>query len=211
LAIRYRIATTCTLIPMDEHELDSDPVRQFGVWYADAHGAGVAQPEATALATSTPDGRPSVRLVLLKAYDERGFVFYTNHHSRKGAELEVNPNVALAFYWQPLRRQVRVEGAAERLPEAESAAYFATRPRGSRLAAWASPQSRPVAGRAELDALFDDAAARFSDDVPLPAFWGGYRVAPDAMEFWQGQENRLHDRFRYERSGDGWTLVRLAP
>ena len=196
---------------MDELELDSDPVRQFGVWYADAQSAGVAQPEAMALATSTPDGRPSVRLVLLKAFDERGFVFYTNHHSRKGEELAVNPSAALAFYWQPLRRQVRVEGAVERIADTESTAYFAARPRGSRLAAWASPQSRAVADRAKLDALFDDATGRFPDDVPLPAFWGGYRVAPDVMEFWQGQENRLHDRFRYERTGTGWTMSRLAP
>jgi len=196
---------------MDELELDSDPVRQFGVWYADAQSAGVAQPEAMALATSTPDGRPSVRLVLLKAFDERGFVFYTNHHSRKGAELALNPSAALAFYWQPLRRQVRVEGSVDRIDEAESAAYFATRPRGSRLAAWASPQSRAVADRAELDGLFDDAVGRFPADVPLPAFWGGYLVAPEAMEFWQGQENRLHDRFRYERSRTGWTMSRLAP
>jgi pyridoxamine 5'-phosphate oxidase len=197
--------------PMEEHELDADPVRQFGVWYDAAQAAGVAQADATALATATPDGQPSVRLVLLKGYDERGFVFYTNHHSRKATELAANPRAAFAFFWQPLRRQVRVEGVVERVSDGESAAYFETRPRGSRLAAWASPQSRPVADRIELDALYDEADARFPGDVPLPAFWGGYRVVPHTIEFWQGRENRLHDRFRYERSGDAWTMTRLAP
>ena len=196
---------------MDEHELDPDPVRQFGAWYAEAQAAGVAQPDATALATATADGRPSVRLVLLKAHDERGFVFYTNHESRKAAELAASPWAALAFHWQPLRRQVRVEGAVERVADEESAAYFATRPRGSRVAAWASPQSRPVASRAELDRLFEEADARLGDDVALPPFWGGYRVVPDALEFWQGCENRLHDRVRYERTESGWKMERLAP
>jgi len=196
---------------MEEHELDPDPVRQFGVWYAEAQAAGLPQPDATALATATVGGRPSVRLVLLKACDERGFVFYTNHESRKAGELAANPCAALAFHWQPLRRQVRVEGSVERIPEAESVAYFATRPRGSQIAAWASPQSRPVSGRTELDGLYDEADARLADDVPLPPFWGGYRVVPTVIEFWQGRENRLHDRIRYERSGGGWTMTRLAP
>jgi pyridoxamine 5'-phosphate oxidase len=196
---------------MEEHELDPDPVRQFDVWYAAALAAGVPQPDATALATATADGAPSLRFVLLKGHDERGFVFYTNHESRKAHELAANPRAALVFYWQPLRRQVRVEGFVGRISEAESVAYFATRPRGSRLAAWASPQSRPVADRIELDALYADADTRFPGDVPLPAFWGGYRVVPEAIEFWQGQEHRLHDRFRYERADDGWTMTRLAP
>jgi pyridoxamine 5'-phosphate oxidase len=196
---------------MEERHLDLDPLRQFEIWYAEAEAAGVAQPDATALATATADGSPSVRLVLLKPYDGRGFVFYTNRESRKAGELAENPRAALALYWQPLRRQVRVEGVVESVSEAESTAYFTTRPRGSRLAAWASPQSRPVPNRVALDALYDDAEARFPDDVPLPPFWGGYRVVPEAIEFWQGRENRLHDRFRYERSGSGWTMSRLAP
>lgn len=196
---------------MEEHELDPDPVRQFEAWYADAEAAGVAQPDATALATATADGQPSVRLVLLKAYDGRGFVFFTNRESRKAGELAANPRAALALYWQPLRRQVRVEGVVEIVSEAEATAYFATRPRGSRLAAWASPQSRPVSDRVALDALYAGVEARFPGDVPLPPFWGGYRVVPQAIEFWQGRENRLHDRFRYERSTDGWAMTRLAP
>lgn len=201
-----------TLLAMDEHELDTDPVRQFAVWYAEAQAAGLPQPDATALATATADGRPSVRMVLLKGHDEGGFVFYTNHESRKGSELAANPHAALAFHWQPLRRQVRVEGPVECVRDTESAEYFATRPRGSQIAAWASPQSSVVASRADLDRLYEETVARFgADQIPPPPFWGGYRLAPVTVEFWQGRDNRFHDRIRYERGRDGWARTRLAP
>jgi pyridoxamine 5'-phosphate oxidase len=197
---------------VDERDLDDDPIRQFGAWYRAAVDAGVAQPDAVALATATADGRPSVRMVLLKSFDESGFVFYTNRESRKGAELRANPHAALAVYWQPLRRQVRVDGMVMLASDAESVAYFATRPRSSQLAAWASPQTRAVPDRRALDGLYEDAAARFEgEDVPLPPFWGGYRIAPAAVEFWEGRDDRLHDRFRYERTSAGWARVRLAP
>ena len=197
---------------VDERDLDPDPSRAFAAWFAEATAAGVVQPDAMALATSTPDGRPSVRMVLLKGHDERGFTFFTNHESRKGTEIAANPRASLVVYWQPLNRQVRVEGAVEKIAVAEAGAYFRTRPPGSRLAAWASPQSQPIPGRGELDEWYAAAEARFATvDVPLPPFWGGYRVIPDAIEFWQGRENRLHDRIRYDRTADGWQRTRLAP
>jgi pyridoxamine 5'-phosphate oxidase len=201
-----------TLHAVDERDLDPDPLRQFGVWFAEAGNAGVDVPEAMALATATPDGRPSVRMVLLKDAAETGFGFHTNYESRKGGELDRNPRAALLFHWRPLGRQVRVEGRVERLSPDESEAYFATRPQGSRLAAWASPQSRPLADRAELERLYADAASRFpGEDVPRPPHWGGYRLLPDAYEFWQHGDDRLHDRIRYERAGDAWQRERLAP
>jgi pyridoxamine 5'-phosphate oxidase len=191
--------------------LDEDPLALFRRWYEDAE-AGSAVPEAAALATATPDGRPSVRMVLVKRVDERGFAFHTNLESRKGGELAANPRAALLFHWRELGRQVRIEGAVERVSEAEADEYFRTRPRESRLAAWASPQSRPVADRAELDGLYRQAEARFAGgDVPLPPHWGGFRVVPDVYEFWQHGENRLHDRVRYGRDGNGWRRERLAP
>lgn len=197
---------------MEERWLDDDPIRQFAAWYEEARGSGVPQPDAAALATATAAGRPSVRMVLLKGHDERGFAFYTNHDSRKARELTANPYAALVFHWQPLHRQVRIEGRIERVPDDESAAYFATRPRGSQVAAWASPQSSVVSSRAELDALYEQSTARFGgDEIPPPPFWGGYRVVPDALEFWQGRENRFHDRLRYERAGGDWASARLAP
>jgi pyridoxamine 5'-phosphate oxidase len=151
-------------------------------------------------------------MVLLKAADERGFAFHTNYESRKGEELAANPRAALLFHWRPAGRQVRVEGPVERVPAEESEAYFRTRPTGSRLAAWASPQSRPLPARAELDRLYEDAAARFpGEEVPLPPYWGGFRLVPEAYEFWQHRENRLHDRVRYERDAAGWKRLRLAP
>jgi pyridoxamine 5'-phosphate oxidase len=197
---------------MDERDLDPDPLRQFRRWFDEAREAGVAVPEAMALATSTPEGRPSVRMVLLKGADEAGFGFHTNYESRKGGELEANPNGALLFHWQAQGRQVRVEGRVARAPADESETYFATRPIASRLAAWASPQSRPLADRDELERLYADALARFPDeDVPRPKHWGGYRLVPDAYEFWQHADNRLHDRVRYEREAAGWSRVRLGP
>ena len=196
---------------MDEHDLDPDPLRQFERWFAEASGAGLEVPEAMALATATPAGRPSARMVLLKGADERGFAFFTGYESRKGRELAANPHAALLFHWQPLGRQLRVEGRVERLPTAESEAYFRTRPLGSRLAAWASPQSRPLADRAELERLYEDARNRFGEHVPLPAHWGGFRLVPDAYEFWQHGDDRLHDRIRYELAAAGWSRLRLAP
>lgn len=201
-----------TLHAMDERDLDPDPLRQFERWLDEAREGGVDVPEAMALATATAEGKPSVRMVLLKGADERGFAFYTNEESRKGDELGANPHAALLFHWQPLGRQVRVEDRVEPVPAAEADAYFATRPRGSRLAAWASPQSRPLTDRAELERLYAEAAARHpGEDVPRPPHWGGFRLVPDAYELWQHADNRLHDRVRYECDGDAWTRVRLAP
>jgi pyridoxamine 5'-phosphate oxidase len=196
---------------MEERDLDPDPLRQFKRWFDDARGTALPAPEAMALATATPKGRPSVRMVLLKSADERGFTFHTNYESRKGDELTANPHAALLFHWQPLGRQVRVEGCVERVASEESEAYFRSRPLGSRLAAWASPQSRPLADRAELDGLYAEAQERFGENVPLPPTWGGFRLVADAYEFWQHGVDRLHDRIRYERDADGWTKTRLAP
>ena len=194
-----------------ELALDPDPLAQFHAWFADARAA-LEQPDAVALATATPDGRPSVRMVLLKRADEQGFGFHTNLESRKGVELAANPRAALLFHWQPLGRQVRIEGAVEAAPVQESEEYFRTRPLPSRLAAWASPQSRPLADRADLERRYAEATARFEgDDVPLPPHWGGFRLVPDAYEFWQHGEHRLHDRLRYERTEAGWLRERLAP
>jgi pyridoxamine 5'-phosphate oxidase len=197
---------------MNKHDLDPDPLKQFERWFADARDAGLAAPEAMALATATPEGLPSVRMVLLKGAGERGFDFYTHYESRKGGELEANPHAALLFHWQPLGRQVRIDGGVARIGAEESEAYFVTRPLESRLAAWASPQSRPLAGRDELERLYADAMARFPGaDVPLPPHWGGFRVQPEAYEFWQHGDDRLHDRVRYERDGEAWGRERLAP
>jgi pyridoxamine 5'-phosphate oxidase len=198
---------------VDEHELDPDPLAQFAAWFEAARAERVPAVEAGALGTATPDGAPSVRFVLLKGYDERGFVFYTGYESRKGHELEANPRAALTLYWQPLGRQVRLEGTVERVSEAESQAYFASRPLGSRLGAWASRQSEPIGSRAELDELLRDATARFADgEVPLPDAWGGYRLAPESYEFWEHQDDRLHDRVLYVPDGaGGWRKERLQP
>lgn len=197
---------------MDERELPSDPLRAARAWLAEAEAAGVAAPETMTLATAGADGAPSARMVLLKGVDDRGFLFFTNRESRKGRELDANPRAALVLYWQPLGRQVRAEGRVERLSDEESTAYFRTRPRGSRIAAWASPQSRPLADRAELEALVAAAdAAHPGEDVPLPPFWGGYLVVPDAVELWEHRPSRLHDRIRWERTPDGWRRARLAP
>ena len=192
---------------LSEADLDQDPLRQFDTWFHAARKAGMRAPEAMALATATPDGAPSARMVLLKGADERGFVFFTSYESRKGSELEANPRAALLFYWEPLGRQVRVEGRVERASAEESDAYFASRAPGSRAGAAASRQSRPLAERSELDR----AVAELGDDVPRPEWWGGYRLRPERYEFWQHRENRLHDRFRYEREGSGWRIQRLYP
>jgi pyridoxamine 5'-phosphate oxidase len=195
-----------------ESDLADDPITMFERWYADAVDAGLHEPNAVAVATASVDAGPSVRFVLLKGVSSEGFVFYTNLASRKGRELLANPRCALLFPWHPLERQVRVEGHATELSRAEVEAYFAARPRGSQLGAWASHQSTVVSGRAELDEAYAAVAARFDDgDVPVPDEWGGFRVRPETVEFWQGRTGRMHDRLVYRRSGSGWATERLAP
>lgn len=198
-------------LPLLESDVDADPLRQFNAWFSEATEAGIRIPEAVTLATASPDGAPSARMVLMKGADERGFSFHTHYGSRKGRELEANPRAALLFYWDPLGRQVRIEGPVAPLPPEESDAYFATRPRGGRLAAWASRQSTPIPSRATLEADVREAERRFPDAVPRPEGWGGYRLRPELYEFWQHREDRLHDRLRYERDGAGWRIVRLSP
>jgi pyridoxamine 5'-phosphate oxidase len=198
--------------PLRDEDLDPDPIVQFGNWFQHAWELGVAVPEAVALATASSAGVPSVRMVLMKHYDERGFVFYSNYESRKAEDLETNPRAALLFYWEPAGRQVRIEGAAERTTPEESAAYVRTRQRGSQLSALASPQSRPVESRGVLEQRVVEIAARHEGaDLPLPDAWGGYRVVPERIEFWQHRADRLHDRLRYSRAADGWRTERLAP
>jgi pyridoxamine 5'-phosphate oxidase len=195
-----------------EADVDADPVVQFGRWFEQATQAGLLEPSAMTLATATPDGRPSARMVLLRGFDERGFCFYTNYQSRKAAELAANPRAALVFWWDALERQVRIEGRVEPTSRAESEAYFASRPPGSQLSAAASPQSRVIDDRATLERRVAELAASHQDgQVPLPDFWGGYRLTPEVIEFWQGRPNRLHDRLRYRRAGDAWVIERLAP
>jgi pyridoxamine 5'-phosphate oxidase len=197
---------------VDEAHLDPDPLVELCAWLAAARDAGLANWEAMALATTAADGTPSVRMVLAKGCDARGLSFFTNVESRKSQELAARPRAAAVFYWQPLDRQARVEGMVERLTNAETQAYFDTRPRGSRLAAWASPQSRPLE-LAELEELYADVDRRFEgiEDLPLPPHWGGFLLRPDAVELWHGRPSRLHDRVRYERDGDVWRRYRLAP
>jgi pyridoxamine 5'-phosphate oxidase len=197
---------------LDETAAGDDPLALFARWLDDAVDAHVHEPNAMALATATPEGRPSVRVVLLKGLDARGMTFYTNYDSRKGRELAANPWAAATMLWHPLQRQVRVEGAVARLDAAESDAYFASRPRGSRIGAVASPQSRPVTGRRDLERDFREVEEAYAGrDVDRPAAWGGYRIAIESVEFWQGRVNRLHDRLRYVRQGGGWSRERLAP
>lgn len=197
--------------PLRRADLDPDPLRQFAAWYSQAVDA-VDAPEAVVLATATSSGGPSARMVLLKGFDQRGFVFYTNYFSRKGQEIAQNPRAAMLFHWSPLGRQVRVEGAVHRIDAAESDAYFKTRPAGSRLSAAASPQSRPVGNREVLATAVAELASRYPDGaVPRPEEWGGLRLVPSRFEFWQHGDDRLHDRFTYRREGEAWTVERLGP
>ena len=197
---------------LSEADLLADPVAQFRVWFDQALAAGLAEPNAMTLATCTPDGVPSARVVLLKGFDERGFAFFTNYDGRKAQELAANPRAALVFYWAELERQVRVEGVVERTTETDSDAYFESRPRGSQLGAWSSEQSRVVEGRAVLEARMAALETKYTGGpVPRPPFWGGFRVRPDVVEFWQGRSSRLHDRLRYRRDGGAWVIERLCP
>ena len=192
--------------------MTDDPVERFQEWFREAEQAGVEVPQAMTLATAAPDGAPSARMVLLKGADEEGFVFYSGYVSRKAGELEANPRAALVFYWRPLGRQIRVEGQVEHVSDAESEAYFATRPRGSQLAAWASQQSHPLASREELERRYAELEREYEGrEVPRPQHWGGFRLRPDAIEFWEHRENRLHDRTRYTRARETWHSERLAP
>jgi pyridoxamine 5'-phosphate oxidase len=199
--------------PLTESSLDADPVAQFSRWLSDAIAAGLPEPTAMVLATASGEGRPRARTVLLKGHSPEGFAFYTNKTSRKGRELADNPRACLVFPWHAMRRQVIVEGSVAELSAEQSERYFRSRPRGSQIGAWASRQSAVVASRAELDDRYERLARRWPEgtEVPLPGFWGGYIVTPELAEFWQGRENRLHDRFRYRRRAGGWVIERLAP
>lgn len=197
---------------LSESEVDADPMVQFGRWYEAVQAARLPDSTAMTLATATSDGAPSARIVLLKGYDAGGFVFYTNYAGRKGRDLLANPRAALLFYWTPFERQVRVEGSVVAVPAEESDAYFHSRPRDSRVGAWASEQSAVIPDRAFLETRFAEVQARFGDgEIPRPPHWGGFRVVPDEIEFWQAREHRLHDRLRYRQEGSAWVCERLSP
>ncbi|KER10098.1 MAG: hypothetical protein HY22_07450 [[Candidatus Thermochlorobacteriaceae] bacterium GBChlB] len=198
---------------LDEKDLNANPFKQFETWFQDARDAGIDEPNAMTLATATKDGKPSARIVLLKGFDERGFVFFTNYESRKGRELSENPNAALCFHWQKLERQVNIVGSVEKISTQDSEAYFNSRPLASRYGAWASRQSEPLESKTALLARVAELALKYPiGNVPLPPFWGGFRVVPDELQFWQGQPSRLHDRFRYLKQTNGvWKIDRLSP
>jgi pyridoxamine 5'-phosphate oxidase len=199
--------------PLREQDVDPDPLRQFALWFGEAAAAGLRLPEAAALATASVAGVPSVRMVLVKEFDERGFVFYSNYESRKGAELAANPAAALLFHWDQLGRQIRIEGAVQRTSTEESAAYVRSRPRGSQLSALASPQSQTIDSRQALERRVAALDERYAGELPLPTGWGGFRLVAETLELWQQRHDRLHDRLRYRRDGDDgdWTIERLAP
>jgi pyridoxamine 5'-phosphate oxidase len=197
---------------LNETEVSLDPLQQFEKWFGEALASGVPEADAMTLATVTPDCKPDARIVLLKGFDSDGFVFYTNYQSRKAQELTANAAACLLFYWLPVKRQVRIEGTVERVSAEDSDAYFHTRPWGSKLGAWASDQSAVIASRTDLEKSFAEFEAKFGSEVPRPPHWGGYRLKPTSIEFWQGRENRLHDRLRYRLQADGsWLVDRLAP
>ena len=199
---------------LDEHEIASDPFHQFTTWYDEAVAAGLPEPEAMTLSTATSEGRPSARIVLLRGYDERGFCFFSNYASQKGRELAANPYAAVTFHWVELERQVRIAGRVEKVSASESDAYFQSRPSQSRIGAWSSPQSEVIASRDTLEQFVKEYQEKYSDElaIPRPEHWGGYRVIPERIEFWQGRPSRLHDRLRFSRiEQEAWTLERLAP
>lgn len=198
---------------MNKTDVDRNPIKQFARWFDEVRASGVSEQDATSmtLATASIDGHPSARIVLLKSFDDGGFVFYTNYLSRKANELDENPQASLLFYWSSFWRQVRIDGTVEKVSAAESEAYFQSRPLGSKLGAWASNQSTVIAGRESLEGRFAEFEKRFGADVPRPPHWGGYRLKPTAIEFWQGRDNRLHDRLLYRLQNGGWVIERLAP
>ena len=200
-------------LPLNPEDVTANPVEQFKLWFKNASESGIYEPNAMTLSTVSPEGKPSARIVLLKGFDEKGFIFYTNYDGRKGKQLAENPFAALTFYWDVIHRQVRIEGKVKKLSAKASTAYFQKRPKGSQIGAWASPQSQAISGREILEQNVADLIAKHEKDevLPRPKHWGGYVVIPEIIEFWQGRDNRLHDRVTYEKKGRGWKTSRLAP